>query len=60
MVGAIAAVAIYVYYFRAGVERISPVNVAIVDDAAQLQSIRARPHVLFRNTALGNAYGQIV
>ncbi len=52
--------AIYVYYFRAGVERISPVNVAIVDDAAQLQSIRARPHVLFRNTALGNAYGRIV
>jgi hypothetical protein len=59
VVGAIVAVAIYARYFRVHAERVSAVNAAIVDDAAQLESIRARPYVLFRNTALGSAYGRV-
>ncbi len=59
VVGAIVAVALYARYFRVHADRVLAVNVAIVDDAARLESIRARPHVLFRNTALGSGYGRV-
>ena len=59
VVGAILVVVVYARYFRVRAERVSGIHVAVVDDSARLEAIRSRPHVLFRNTALGDAYGRI-
>ena len=59
VVGAILVVVVYARYFRVRAERVSGIHVAVIDDSAQLEAIRSRPHVLFRNTALGDGYGRV-
>ncbi len=56
-----AALTVAVYARYRGVHETSryTVTVAAVDDSAQLTGIRAHRHLLFRNTALGSAYGRI-
>ena len=57
-----AAAGVVVYAFHSH-ERLSPPLRApagtVMADEAQISDLRRRPHVLFRNTALGPAYGNL-
>jgi hypothetical protein len=50
----------YAVYARRGTEAVAPAGAAAIPiDAARIAEIRRQPHILFRMTALGPAYGRI-
>src|SRR5262245_40635609 len=55
---AVAGVAAYTVYSRSRVAPVREAAAPAAEDAARLIELRQRPHVIFRNTALGPAYGR--
>jgi hypothetical protein len=55
----VAAIIVASFALPADAEPSSGSNAATVEEVTQLKTIRRRPHVLFRNTALGGAYGRL-
>jgi WD40-like Beta Propeller Repeat len=59
VVAAILTVAVYARFFRAPEERDNRTAFLEADNPAQLANIREHAYLLFRNTALGPAYGRV-
>ena len=59
VVAAILTVAVYARYHRAPAARRGLTALAEINDLALLAKVRQRPYLLFRNTALGPAYGRV-
>jgi hypothetical protein len=57
---AVAGIFAYALYSRAKIHRQESVeSPVLVNDPSQLAEIRRKPHLLFRNTALGPMYGRL-
>jgi hypothetical protein len=59
MVAAALTVAVYARYFRADAAGRDAHGPSALDNPTELKTLRARGHLLFRNTALGPAYGRL-